>query len=202
MKMKLLYTSTSPNARTCRIAINELGLTKFVDSENVVVATPVSTNDELNQLSPLSRIPVLQITPGDCLYDSRVIAEYLNALGKGELMPAEPAQKIRALNRWALTQGMMDLCEAMEVEFKIRPEALQWQSWFDHQVARVERTLGKLEDLYPTFEHKFGLPEMALFSALHYIETCLKELDWRESAVMLSIWYDVKLEHKSVTATI
>lgn len=202
MKMKLLYTSTSPHARTCRIAINELGITKFVEAENVVVATPVSTNDELNRMSPLSKIPVLQVSNGDCLYDCRVIAEYLNALGKGKLMPDEPAQKLRTLNRWALTQGMMDLCEAMEVEFKIRPEALQWQSWFDHQVNRVQRTLGKLEDLYPTFELKFELSEMALFSALHHMETCLPELDWREDAVMLSMWYDTKLEHASVAPTL
>jgi glutathione S-transferase len=50
---------------------------------------PPSINRDRNIVvhNPLGKVPTLITDEGVVLYDSRVICEYLNALGKGNLIP-------------------------------------------------------------------------------------------------------------------
>lgn len=71
--MKLLYTPNSPYARKVRI----VALEKHIDIklESVILSDP---NNGVGQYNPLGKVPVLVIDENESLYDSRVIAEYLD----------------------------------------------------------------------------------------------------------------------------
>lgn len=60
--------------------------------------------------NPLGKIPTLVLDDGTSLYDSRVIAEYLDGLHSGsKLFPAEPEMRFRQLRWLALADGMTDI---------------------------------------------------------------------------------------------
>jgi glutathione S-transferase len=49
-------------------------------------AHPVNRDQSIVSNNPLGKVPTLVTSTGEALYDSRVICEYINALGKGHLL--------------------------------------------------------------------------------------------------------------------
>ena len=88
--MKLLYTINSPYARKIRIVAAE----KHIDIklEEVVLSDP---DCPVKQYNPLGKVPVLVLgDDNDSLYDSRVIAEYLdNRTPLAHLIPKDNTAK-------------------------------------------------------------------------------------------------------------
>ena len=95
--MKLLWSSRSPFVRKVMVAAHEVGVAGRLATERVVVAAD-KPNPGVMALNPLNKIPTLVLDDGAVLFDSRVIAEYLDTLHDGpKLFPAEPAARWRAL---------------------------------------------------------------------------------------------------------
>ena len=82
--MQLYYHPVSPFVRKVLIVAAENGLGGRI--ERVMTDT---LDEGLRAVTPLSKIPALKLDDGTVLYDSRVICEYLDALGTGALIPAE-----------------------------------------------------------------------------------------------------------------
>ena len=87
--LKLFFASPSPYARKVRVLIAEKGPTPSIE---MIVRAPFEKPADLVALNPLSKIPTLVTDDGQILFDSPVIAEYLDGLGGAEINPSRRAR--------------------------------------------------------------------------------------------------------------
>ncbi|HEY8353858.1 MAG TPA: glutathione S-transferase N-terminal domain-containing protein, partial [Methylophilaceae bacterium] len=93
--MKLLCSLTSPYARKVRVVAAEKRIE--MDVQLVTLSDP---DCPVIHYNPLGKIPVLVLSDGECLFDSRVIVEYLdNRTPLARLIPQEHSSKIW-VRRW------------------------------------------------------------------------------------------------------
>ncbi len=139
--MKLLYTLNSPYARKIRIVAAE----KHIDIklQEVVLSDP---DCPVKQYNPLGKVPVLILDDEDSLYDSRVIAEYLdNRTPLAHLIPKDNSAK-SAVRRWeALADGVCDAAVAVMLEQR-KPEQKQDEGFIVRQMEKVTRGLSALNN--------------------------------------------------------
>jgi len=83
--MKLIASLTSPFARKIRILLME----KAIPCE-LVVDIPWSADTRTPDYNPLGKVPVLLPDDGPPLFDSRVIAEYLDLVAGPAFFPPIP----------------------------------------------------------------------------------------------------------------
>lgn len=167
--MKLLYTLNSPYARKIRIVAAE----KHIDIklEEVVLSDP---NCPVKQYNPLGKVPVLVLgDDGESLYDSRVIAEYLdNRTPLAHLIPKDNSAK-SSVRRWeALADGVCDAAVAVMLEQR-KDEQKQDQAFIAKQMDKVTRGLAALNnDLGHNkwcVDDTFSLADIAVGCMLGYI---------------------------------
>ena len=167
--MKLLYTLNSPYARKIRIVAAE----KHIDIklEEVVLSDP---DCPVKQYNPLGKVPVLVLgDDNDSLYDSRVIAEYLdNRTPLAHLIPKDNTAK-SAVRRWeALADGVCDAAVAVMLEQR-KPEQKQDEAFITRQMDKVTRGLTALNnDLGHNkwcVDDAFSLADIAVGCMLGYI---------------------------------
>jgi glutathione S-transferase len=166
--MKLLYTVNSPYARKVRIVAAE----KHIDIqlEEVVLADP---DCPVKLYNPLGKVPVLVLPDNDSLYDSRVIAEYLdNRTPLAHLIPKDNTTK-SAVRRWeALADGITDAAVAVMLEQR-KPEQKQDEAFIARQMDKVNRGLHVLNnDLGNSkwcVDDTFSLADIAVGCALGYV---------------------------------
>lgn len=168
--MKLLYTLNSPYARKIRIVAAE----KHIDIklEEVVLSDP---NCPVKQYNPLGKVPVLVLgDDNDSLYDSRVIAEYLdNRTPLAHLIPKDNTAK-SAVRRWeALADGVCDAAVAVIMEQR-KSEQKQEEAFITRQMDKVIRGLTALNnDLGHNkwcVDDTFSLADIAVGCMLGYIK--------------------------------
>src|SRR5690606_23928629 len=84
--IQLFYSPTSPYARKCRVVARERGLMADLAE---VDCNPTEDPAELHASNPLGKVPCLVLDDGMAIFDSPVIAEYLDGLGnEPALIPA------------------------------------------------------------------------------------------------------------------
>ena len=106
--MILHWSPRSPYVRKVMIAIWEMGLQDRVRTVRTV-AGGTTPHRELMLLNPVGKIPTLELPDGTAIYDSPVILEYLDTLHDGpKLYPTAWPERLTALRRHALGQGMLD----------------------------------------------------------------------------------------------
>ncbi|WCL53704.1 glutathione S-transferase [Gimibacter soli] len=194
--MKLFVSPTSPYVRKVLIAAIELGL---ADKLQLVTVNTLPTKQDpvIIAINPLGKIPALQIDDGTVLYDSRVILEYLNTVGKGTLIPTGGNAHWRALRLQALSDGLLDAAVAARYETALRPAPLQWQQWVDAQTGKIVAALDALqrEALY---ESGITVAEISAYAALDYLDFRFDHLDWRSGRTALADFFEAFSKRKSV----
>lgn len=196
--MLILRSSpASPFGRKVKIAIAELGLGERVE---IVLADTNDPAEPLRRQNPLGKIPTLVLEDGSTLFDSRVIAEYLDHLaGGGKLFPAG-AERFAQLRLQALADGICDAALLQVYEVRFRPEEGRNAGWIENQAGKVSRALAALEDAPPVFERP-RIGEVALACALGYLDLRFAALGWRDRYPKLAAWYAVFSERPSMQAT-
>ena len=132
--MKLLASLASPYTRKVRIVLAE----KKIDCDmELVDVNPV--DNPVNAHNPLGKIPALVLDDGSALYDSRVIAEFLDGKSPiSRLIPEDLRDRV-AVRRWeALADGVLDAGLLVRYE-SMREKKEQSQAWSDKQLARIKR---------------------------------------------------------------
>lgn len=181
----LRYSPASPYARKIRIAADILGLTDRIKIAGVDLSDP---SDSIRVQNPLGKIPALVLEDGSSLYDSRVIAEYLDGLaGGGKLFPSDPAQRFPALRLQALGDGVNDAALLIRYEHFARPESMRHGASIELQQGKIDRALAALEASPP--QGPIDIGHIAVASALGYLDLRF-EGAWRKSCPALVEWLE------------
>jgi len=199
--MKLLGSLASPYTRKVRVVLAE----KKIDCElEVVDVQPVE--NPVNALNPLGKVPTLVLGDGTALYDSRVIAEFLDARSPiGRLIPDETRDRV-AVRRWeALADGVLDAGLLVRYETQ-RKELERSQAWSDKQVARMQRALAAmakdLEGRPWCHNDRYSLADIALGCCLGWLDFRRPgELDWHREYPPLAQHYRKLMERAAFADT-
>jgi glutathione S-transferase len=184
--MILRSSPPSPFGRKVKIVASILGLLDRIRIE------PTDTNDPdgtLKKQNPLAKIPTLVLEDGFCLYDSHVIAEYLDSLHDGEKL--FPAGKARwpALRLAALADGLMEAALLLVYEKRIRPEATWNAQWIGMQQQKIDTTIDHLEAEQKKLGARPDIGEISLACALGYLDL-RHQGKWRLGHPRLVAWLD------------
>lgn len=198
--MKLLFSASSPFARKVLVVAHERALAGRIEL-TAVAPMPVRAVPELSSLNPLGKVPTLVLADGTVLYDSRVIAEYLDALApEPRLFPASGPARWTALRRQATGDGVLDAAVAVRYERVVRPPERLFPAWVEGQLAKVRQALDALEreaDLLLGF----GIGEIAIACALGYLDFRFAEEPWRAGRPGLARFYERAAARPSMQAT-
>lgn len=187
--MKLLGTDTSPYVRKVRLVLLEKNI-----PHTYLVDPPREPGSQVARVNPLGRIPALILDDETCVFDSPVIAEYLDTLNDTPiLIPRNDTLARMHVRRWeALADGIMDSAVAVRNE-RARPEPKQEPNNIVLHNNAVSRALAYAAELLGEREWCEGaaitLADLALASALIYLDLRQPERDWRGAHPNLSAWF-------------
>lgn len=181
--MILRYSAASPYARKIRIVADLLDLGGQITLEGANTADPA---DSLRRQNPLGKIPTLILEDNVALYDSRVIADYLDCLAGGDrLIPADPARRMTALRLQALGDGINDAALIIRYETTTRRQELRDPEAIALQQGKIDRALATLESAPPAGAPEIG--QIAVACALGYLDLRFAGA-WREAHPRLGAW--------------
>lgn len=187
--MKLLGTNTSPYVRKVRLVLLEKNI-----SHDYVVDPPREPGSLVARANPLGRIPALILDDETCVFDSPVIAEYADSLNDSPaLIPRNGADARMRVRRWeALADGIMDSAVAVRTESS-RPAEKQEADNINRHNNAITRALVFAADQLGTRAWCEGdsitLADLALVSALIYLDLRQAERDWRAAHPNLAAWF-------------
>ncbi|MCY7386912.1 MAG: glutathione S-transferase N-terminal domain-containing protein [Burkholderiales bacterium] len=187
--MKLYGSRTSPYVRKVRIVMIEKRIECDFMEENVW-----STDTAVTQHNPLTKIPVLVLDDGMPLYDSRVVAEYLDGVTPVSRLIPDGGRERALVKRWeALGDGIADAGIALFLERK-RDQTLQSKDWLARQRGKVDAGIAAAARELGDREYCQGLSvtlgDISLACALLWMEFRLPEVPWRADHPNLRKWIE------------
>jgi glutathione S-transferase len=184
--MRLFYSPTSPYVRKLMVLVHETGLADRLELVPVAVS-PVTINEQVAAGNPLVKVPTLMLDDGTGLYDSPVVAEYLDTLhgGRPWFPPAGPA-RWAALRRQATADGILDAAILIRYELTLRPEEMRSTEWMDGQMRKVRQALAALEADAAHFAADPTIGEIAIGCALAYLDFRFAAEEWRKNRPALA----------------
>lgn len=199
--MKLICSLTSPYARKIRIVLAE----KKIDFD-LVLDSPWTEGNQVSIHNPLGKVPVLVLDDESTLFDSRVIAEYLDTVApNNRLIPASGRERI-AVKRWeALADGVLDAAVAAFLESR-RPDGERSPSWIERQRIKVNQALKAMsEDLgEQPWCHgtSLSLADIAVGCALGYVSFRLGDIRWAGQYANLTQLYERLMQRPAFAETV
>lgn len=181
----LLSSSASPFVRIIRVLLQETGQADV--KEIFVTTTPMATDTTLAAANPVGKIPALLRDDGPAIYDSRVIARYLNARANAAFYP--DASIWETLTLEATAHGIMEAAVISVYEKRLRPEENWYQPWMDAQWDKIARALDAVEARW--MSHLAGPMDMghiAMGCALGYLDFRHPDKAWRAGRDALAGW--------------
>src|SRR5260221_8497339 len=176
--MKLIGSRTSPYVRKIRVLLAEKQIPYDFVEENVW-----SPDSKVAQYNPLNKVPALLVDDGECLYDSQVIAEYLDCLPGVNFIPAALHERVRVRRDEPLGDGIADAGIAIFLERK-REAARQDPAWIARQAGKVQSGIAALSRSIAAKPaagaRRMTLGDIACGCALFWLEFRLPEFRWRE----------------------
>lgn len=195
--MKLLGTPTSPYVRKVRLMLLEKNI-----PHDYRIDPPREPGSLVARVNPLGRIPALILDDETCVFDSPVIAEYVDSLNDDPvLIPRDNAIARMRVKRWeALADGIMDSAIAVRNE-RIRPEEKQEPGNITLHNNAISRALdfasSSLGNSAWVNGDSLSLGDLALFSTLVYLDLRQPERDWRSAQPSLAAWFARMAERPS-----
>ncbi len=187
--MKLIGSNTSPYVRKARLVLLEKNI-----SHTYLVDPPSDPKSEVYRVNPLGRVPALILDDGTCVFDSPVIAEYADTLNDSPiLIPRNDALARMRVKRWeALADGIMDSAIVIRNE-QLRAKEMQLTATLDLHSSAISRTLEYIAAQLGQREwcegNSITLGDLALVSALAYLDLRQAVGDWRGAHPNLATWY-------------
>ena len=190
--MKLIGSLTSPFVRKVRIVLAEKKLDYKFEVQDVWAA-----DSRIAEANPLSKVPCLVMDGGEAVFDSRVIVEYVDTLSPvGKLIPLSGRERIEVRTWEALADGVLDaaVLARMEQTWAGRTEVQRSQAWIDRQMDKVNAGLKAmsqgLADRPWCHGNHHSLADIAVGSALGYLDFRFADIEWRQSYPNLDKLFD------------
>ena len=177
--MKLIGSLTSPYVRKVRVVMADKKLDFSLEQEN-----PWAPETTLQQVNPLGKVPCLVMEDGSTLYDSRVIAEYLDTISPVcKLLPPNGRDRAEVKVWEALADGVIDAAVLAFVERRDRAPEQQSAAWIERQMGKVHAGLREMsvrlgEASYCMGVH-YTLADVAVGCALGWLSLRFPGIDWR-----------------------
>ncbi|MGB7650784.1 MAG: glutathione S-transferase N-terminal domain-containing protein [Gallionella sp.] len=196
--MKLLGTNTSPYVRKVRLVLLEKNIV-----HSYLVDAPREAGSQVALANPLARIPALILDDQTCVFDSPVIAEYVDSLNDTPiLIPRDNALERMYIKRWeALADGVMDSAVLVRNEVLRDVDKQDAASIARHNLA-ITRALAYMSEQMASHTYCAGvaisLADLALVSALIYLDLRQAERDWRSTHLNLAAWFGRMQQRESV----
>lgn len=200
--MKLLGTNTSPYVRKARLVLLEKNI-----PHTYLVDAPREPGSQVARVNPLGRIPALILDDETCVYDSPVIAEYVDTLNDAPiLIPRSSALDRMRVKRWeALADGILDSAivvrnESLRPADKHDPDTIKRHNdAITRALAHAAEELGQQQWCEGT---TITLADLALVSTLIYLDLRQAERDWRGAHPNLATWFERVSARPSVRTTL
>jgi glutathione S-transferase len=200
--MKIIGSVTSPYVRKVRIVLTEKKIEADFVLENVWAAETT-----IGQTNPLGKIPCLVMDDGSAVFDSRVIAEYVDTLSPvGKLIPADGRERA-AVKTWeALADGVLDAGILARLEATWRPAEQQSPAWIARQMSKIDAALKSMsvglgESNY-CHNNQFSLADVAVGCALGYLDFRFPSVDWRTPYPNLDQLHQLLMQRQSFQDTV
>jgi len=199
-QMILHWSPRSPYVRKVMIAAHEMGLQDRIKIVRTV-AGGTTPHWELMRINPLGKIPTLELDDGTAIYDSPVIIEYLDTLHTGpKLYPTAWPERLAALRRHALGQGMLDNGLPLLGE-GFRPRERQSEPHMELWRAKLRACVDALEHEAETLDASpFTVGHIAIGVALGYLDFRFDAMQWRQGHPRLAAWHATFNDRPSVKA--
>jgi glutathione S-transferase len=200
--MKLLGTHASPYVRKVRLVLLEKNI-----PHSYLIDPPREPGSQVARVNPLGRIPALILDDETCVFDSPVIAEYADTLNDSPvLIPRDDALARMRVKRWeALADGIMDSAVVVRGE-SLRPAEKQDAGTITRHNDAVTRALahasGQLGQRIWCEGSSITLADLALASALIYLDLRQPERGWRGAHPDLAAWFSRMNERASVRTSL
>jgi glutathione S-transferase len=200
--MKLIGSNTSPYVRKARLVLLEKNI-----PHTYLVDPPSDPNSEVYRVNPLGRVPALILDDGTCVFDSPVIAEYVDTLNDSPiLIPRNDALARMRVKRWeALADGIMDSAIVIRNE-QLRAKEMQLAATLELHNSAISRTLEHVAAQLGQHEwcegNSITLGDLALVSALAYLDLRQAERDWRGDHSNLAAWFKRMSARPGVAASL
>ena len=199
--MKLIGSLTSPYVRKVRVALIEKRMDIAFKKEDVW-----SPDTAIGESNPLGKVPVLVLDDGTCLFDSRVIVEFLDARSPMHRLIPDSGRERAEVKVWeALADGCQDAAVAILLERK-RASEMQSHDWIARQARKVDaalasmsRSLGKSPWCYG---NKFSLADIAVGVSLGYLCFRFPENHWPTTYPNLRALYEKLMARESFKDTL
>lgn len=199
--MKLYWSSRSPYVRKVMVTAHELGLAEQIACERVIVSA-IKPNTDVMAHNPMAKLPTLILDDGTALYDSRVICEYLaSRMTTPALFPAGGPERITALRRQALADGLLDTLLAWLME-RAKPAELQQAALIDGCRMKLRAVLAAMESDAAALERApLSIGQIATGVALAYLDFRFEPENWRQGHPQLTAWHAAFDARASMAAT-
>ena len=199
--MKLIGSLTSPYVRKVRIVFFEKKVDVDLEIENVWAPDTKITNH-----NPLGKVPCLLLDDGEAIYDSRVIAEYVDTLSPvGRLIPTESRERATVKTWEALADGIKDAGILARLEATLRPPEQQSPVWVDRQIGKMKAALEqmsrKLGDNAWCHGNQMTLADIAVGCALGYLLFRFPNIAWQAQYPNLDALYQKLIQRPSFIET-
>jgi glutathione S-transferase len=197
--MKLRYSPTSPFVRKVMMVAIECGLEGSIEK---VTTNAWAPDTDLPQDNPLSKVPALVPESGPALFDSPVIAEYLDTLHDGPRLfpPAGPA-RWTALRQQALADGICDAA-ILRLRETMRPDGEKSPAWIERQRTAMERGLDQLEAEAASLGETITIGTLAILGTLGYLDFRYAADAWRKTRPALAAWFESASDRESFRTTV
>ena len=200
--MKLIGSLTSPYVRKVRVVMADKKLDFSFEQENVWA--PETT---IQQVNPLGKVPCLVMEDGSTLYDSRVIAEYLDTISPVcKLLPPNGRDRAEVKVWEALADGVIDAAVLAFVERRDRAPEQQSAKWIERQMGKVHAGLREMSTRLGESSYCMGihytLADVAVGCALGWLAFRFPDIDWRGDYPNLARLADKLAERPSFRDTV
>lgn len=197
--MKLYTNPASPFCRKIEVLLQEAG--RRDAAEKIAAAGhPTDPGTMPVTVNPIGKIPTLVTDAGQALFDSRVIARFLDAEFGTGLYPEDGLFDVLTLE--ATGDGICDAAVLMVYEGRTRAKDKYDPKFVESQWAKIARALDHLEasgmDL---LNGPLTIGHIAVGCALGYLDFRHGDRNWREGRPELTAWFAEFAERQSMQAT-
>ena len=176
--MKLIGSNSSPYVRKVRVVLAEKKIEYRYELDDVW-----SPGSQLPSVNPLGKVPTLIMDDGAALFDSRVIAEYLDNLTPvHKLVPPNGRARVEVKIWEVLGDGLLDAAVLVRLE-QLRTDSQRSPSWIARQMSKVEASLQAMSNAIADkpwcVDGRYSLADISLGCALSYLDFRFPALGWR-----------------------